>query len=146
LRDDPRLARDLATGLRARVAWRGGHPDQALRMLEGMPITAFIGPPSGWRTRTHERELRAELLRAVGRDAEALRWYEVLYDPDMFGLPYLAPSYLRRAEIEEKLGRTDQAMLHYRRVLDLWSECDPELRSIVGEARERLARLTSVRS
>jgi tetratricopeptide (TPR) repeat protein len=86
-----------------------------------------------------------EVLVALGRDEEALGWYQGLAEHDFFSLPYLAPSHLRRAEICEKLGRNDQAIFHYRRFLELWKDCDPELRPTLERARQRLDRLTAGR-
>jgi hypothetical protein len=54
---------------------------------------------------------------------------------------YLAPAHLREGEIYEKLGRPAQAADHYARFIELWKDCDPELRPTMEEARRRLARL-----
>jgi thiaminase len=60
--------------------------------------------------------------------------------------PYLAVSYLRRAEIHDRLGENAQAAEHYTEFIDLWSDCDPELRPMVEEARRALERLAESRS
>ena len=55
---------------------------------------------------------------------------------------YLGPSYLRRAEIYEHLGETENAIKYYTHFLDLWQDADPELQSAwVEPARQRLERL-----
>jgi tetratricopeptide (TPR) repeat protein len=92
-------------------------------------------------TKADERWLRAELLRAVGRDAEALRWYSSFPDPSGYDLIYLAPSHLRRAEILEVMGQREEAVRHYARFLELWKGADPEFRSLTGRARQRLQAL-----
>lgn len=83
---------------------------------------------------------RAELLANVGRYEETLNWYNttVYFPPDWI---LLAPTYLRRAEIYEKLGQSEEAHEHYRRFIVLWKDCDPELRPIVEQAQRNLTRL-----
>jgi DNA-binding SARP family transcriptional activator/TolB-like protein len=129
---------------RARAAVAAGQPDAALR---------FLGPvePPARRTfeslvdhaRPYERWLRAELLLEAGRASEALRWYATFPDPLARDLAYLAPSHFRRAEILDAAGDPDQAAVHYRHFIDLWTHADPELQPEVSRARERLGRLTS---
>jgi hypothetical protein len=92
-----------------------------------------------------ERFLRAELLRAAGRDAEALRWYETFPDPGGYDLHYLAPAHLGRARIHERRGERALAAAQYRRVAELWAECDPELRPVVDDARRAGAALGATR-
>ena len=82
------------------------------------------------------RFLRAELLHAAGRHAEALGWYESL--EGRWGDPYLGISYLRRGEVYEELGDPARAVEFYNRFLKLWSDCDPELQPLVEEGRLRL--------
>ncbi len=84
------------------------------------------------------RYLRAELLYQEGRLEEALRWYASLAEVSEF---LLGPSYLRRAEIYEQLGETENAITYYTRFLDLWQDADPELQPQVEQARQRLDRL-----
>ena len=85
--------------------------------------------------------MRAEVLRAMGQNPDALRWYETASKHSSFDVVYLAPSYLRRAEIYEQLGEKKKAIEHYRRFLELWKECDPELRPTFEKAQISLARL-----
>jgi hypothetical protein len=85
-----------------------------------------------------ERYLRAELLRALGRDDEALRVYASFPDPQGYDLHYLALSHLGRARIHDARGDAARAATHYRRFIALWAEADPELQPLVLEARARL--------
>jgi tetratricopeptide (TPR) repeat protein len=56
-------------------------------------------------------------------------------------LVYLAPSHLRQAEIYDRRGDRDEAVKHYRRLVELWRNADPELQPVVDGARKRLAEL-----
>lgn len=86
------------------------------------------------------RYLRAELLNALGRYEEALPWYgNILLS--IYDHTYLAPSYLRQGEIYEKLGNQEEAIEHYTRFVELWKDCDPELRPLVDDAKARIERL-----
>ena len=86
----------------------------------------------------HEYEsfIRAELLHTLGRDAEALQAYRSIAD-ELFHSG--APAHLRLAEIYERRGERQKAREHYARFLELWRDCDPELRPLVEEARRRMA-------
>jgi tetratricopeptide (TPR) repeat protein len=88
-----------------------------------------------------ERYLRADLLRELGRDEEALAWYASLGELSPFELPFLAPSHLHRAEIYERLGRRTEAADHYARFIALWKDADPEFQPQVAAAEARLKEL-----
>jgi tetratricopeptide (TPR) repeat protein len=142
----PSLPADLARGVRARVAWERGQPGGALvelrqttperAGLDLVGIVPFFEQP-------HERYLRAEALHALGRDQEALGWYASFEEHSPYGRIFLAPAAMRQGEIYEVLGRPAEAATHYARFLDLWKECDPELRPLLDTVRQRLDRLRS---
>jgi DNA-binding SARP family transcriptional activator/tetratricopeptide (TPR) repeat protein len=141
---DP-FVRDLDRGLRARIAWLDGRPEEGLRLLEGLEL----GPsPLGtinvipFVARGNERFLRGELLIALSREAEALAWFESLGELSVPESPFRAPAHLRQAEIHERLGDPAEAARHYGRLVDLWRDGDPEFQPLVDTARERLAVLT----
>jgi len=48
---------------------------------------------------------------------------------------------LGHAEVLEKLGRPEEAIQAYERVLELWKDADPALQPMVEEARQRRNRL-----
>ena len=75
------------------------------------------------------------------RNDDALRWYATMNNITNHDSPYLAVSHLRRAEAHERLGEPEKAAEHYREFIDLWRDCDPELRPMVDEARRALERL-----
>jgi hypothetical protein len=68
-----------------------------------------------------------------------LQWYD-LY-PHSTDAIYLPLAHLRIAQISERLGRNEDAARHYRRFIDFWKDCDPELRPLVTEARSAVARV-----
>ena len=132
-------ARGAALTLRAQVAHAAGERERALALLDAAPVQATLH--SVLPSRAYERFLRAELLHELGRDDEALRWYATQgqsFVPDMI---YLAPAELRQAEIREHHGDLVGARAHYRRFIELWGACDPELEPLVTKARERLRSL-----
>lgn len=144
--DLERLAHDLALGVRARLAAVRGEPEAALAYLERARMESRCSAlvmQSPFYMYTAERWLRAELLRQLERDDEALRWYESLAQSALYELIYLAPAHLNRARIYDRQGNRPQAALHYRQVLTLWNECDAELRPALDEAGARLQRMGS---
>jgi hypothetical protein len=61
----------------------------------------------------------------------------------VFEFVYLPLSHLRRAEICNRLGDSKGAAASYKAFIDLWSDCDPELRPVVDLATQRLAGLAT---
>jgi tetratricopeptide (TPR) repeat protein len=125
------LARLLAATLRADALRAADRPADALAVLERAPDEVptelagalGVGPYSAW--------LRAEVLRALGRDEEALAWYASRTDLFVGELIYLAPASLRAGEIHERRGEYARAVSSYRRFLGLWAGADVELRPLV---------------
>lgn len=135
--------RDLARSVRAEVDRLRGDPGAALEHLEaiearGDPVTVSRPPFSLAR----ERFVRAEMLAEAGRLEEALGWYRTLSGVVIGEVPYVAPAYLGRAEVLERMGREEEAAAAYRRFLELWGNADDALRPMLREARERLEALT----
>ncbi len=58
-----------------------------------------------------------------------------------YDLPFAAPGHLERARILERLGRGAEAAAEYRRFVELWQDCDPDLKPAVDSARAALGRL-----
>ena len=137
------VAHAFAGSLRAQVAQLEGKSEDALAILEQTRLEIAWEAPfrSAFFSRAYERYLRAELLRAVGRDQDALPWYTSLEESMLYDRVYLAPSHMRRAEIYEKLGDREKAAFHYSRFVELWKDCDEELRPQVGEVERRLRSL-----
>jgi DNA-binding SARP family transcriptional activator/TolB-like protein len=140
---DSGLAGDYAHSVRAEIALQAGALRAALAQTEQIHFT--ISAPvmrSTLYAGAHERFLHAELLHAVGRDEEALRWYASFPGPTGYDITYLAPAYLRQGEITERLGRRAEALAFYRRAAALWRDCDPGLRPLLAEAQRAVDRLS----
>lgn len=140
---DPRRAepaRDLARGVRAEIARSQGDFKRALAAIEGFPFD--VSAP-GARAAAHwgvrERFLRAELLLALGREEEALPWYDSFQGG--YDLPFIAAAHFRQGEIEERLGHRERADFHYGRFLSMWRNCDPEFQPLIERARAGRARV-----
>jgi DNA-binding SARP family transcriptional activator/TolB-like protein len=131
-------AHDLARGLRAELGRTRGDLKQALTELEGFQFDVSV---PGVRAVAHwgirERFLRAELLVALGRDEEALPWYDSFQGA--YDLPFIAAAHFREGEIEERLGDRERADFHYARFLSMWRACDPEFQPLLAQARAGLS-------
>ena len=85
------------------------------------------------------RWAHAELLYQLGQYDEAERWFLA---NSRFGSDwYLAPRLLRLGQIEDRRGNKEKAIAYYEHFVELWQDCDPEMRPQVDEARARLAAL-----
>jgi DNA-binding SARP family transcriptional activator/tetratricopeptide (TPR) repeat protein len=136
--------------VRALAAQAQGRTDEALRLLEDVEDDMFglsiSTPATSYPAFTFQRFLRAELLRELGRDEEALAWYP--YDAAGMWLhgPLFVPlSHLRVAEIYDRLGDREKAARHYHLFTLLWRDADPELRPLVDQAERRLGALSGTR-
>ncbi|UCF21000.1 MAG: tetratricopeptide repeat protein [Gemmatimonadota bacterium] len=143
----PSLSEDLALGVLAYAASLRGENAAALDLLQRLQMQSFYQNSfvSPFYSGALQRYLRAMLLEDAGRLEDALRWYGSFEQISMYDFVFLAPSHLRRAEIYERRGELDEARRHYSRFVELWSECDPELRPLVAQAQQRLAALASDR-
>jgi tetratricopeptide (TPR) repeat protein len=137
------LASDLVRSVKGQAAFAHGEETEALRLLDpplgDVPYLQMIASP--FFSRPQDRFALAELLESEGRPDEALRWYGSFARFSIYDAMFEAPASLRAARLCEKLGRTDDAIVHYERFLELWSDPDPELKPQVDEARAALARL-----
>ena len=122
-RTHPVQVTGLIAGARAELARSRGHYTEALAALERFPFVlqpmldlAHFG--------AHERMLRGDLLRALGRDQEALQWYDAT--PTGYDLAYMAQAHYWRAEINARLGNAGAARFHRLRFERLWRNADPE--------------------
>jgi tetratricopeptide (TPR) repeat protein/TolB-like protein len=135
------VSRDKAQAIRAFVLREQGRYPEALAALEAAPRTVNFFDESPYAREPQERFLRAELLAELGRHDEALRWLRTV--GGVYEVPLLAPAHLLAAQIHERLDAADSAAVHYKRFIDLWRDCDPELRPQVEAAERALERLTA---
>jgi tRNA A-37 threonylcarbamoyl transferase component Bud32/tetratricopeptide (TPR) repeat protein len=141
--DGPPLARELAQGLRARIALAEGRSDGALSDLDALRIEGwyeltFVSP---FYSGALERFTRAELLRDQARGEEALGWYRGLGQNTTQELVFLGPAMVAEARMQRALGRPREAARLYDAFLALWQECDPDLRPILDQAMAERAAL-----
>lgn len=137
------LSATLAPGFRAALAAAHGEADEALQLLEAAPFRGhyeevYSSPVIGMAA---ERYLMGELLDATGRSREALGWFASLGDLQRYEIAYVPPAHLRRAQIHERLSEPEEAAEHYARFIELWQDCDSELRLLVEDAERRLEAL-----
>ena len=140
LRPDRASAEDNgARIIRAWVEFEAGRYDEALSVL-GEPRMESLLPTAASYPVLLERLLRAELLRALDRPADALDWYASFPDGSGYDYPFTAIAWLRRAEILDRLGRRDEAAHYYGRFAAMWKDADTEYTQLVEHARARAAR------
>jgi tetratricopeptide (TPR) repeat protein len=129
------VAWSFSRSLRARLALERRSPLQALAALEDAHWERTGGRSVA---EASDRFLRAELLRQVGREDEAIGWYRSIAERSSYELVYLAPAQLRLAQIYDERGDLEQARGYYRRFRELWRDPEPELRAMTAEADRRL--------
>lgn len=136
------MSRDKAQAIRAFVLKKQGHYEEALKTLEEAPRTVgYYAGVTALTREPQERYLRAELLAELGRYDEALRWLSTI--GNFFSeISLRAPAHLLSAQIYERLGDVENAAIQYKRFIDLWKDCDPELRPWVETARRALEALS----
>ena len=134
------LAVSLAASLRARAALADGRKAAALAALDGArwERAAMLSI-----TEVSDRYLRAALLQELGREEDAIGWYKSIAERALYETVYLAPAQYQLARIYERRGERAEAASRYRRFVELWKDCDPELRPRVVEATQRLAALAA---
>jgi hypothetical protein len=115
----------------------------ALALAQGDTADAIVRLEQVTTSRIHTNLtvlVRARLLKAVGREAEAL---EVLRSRFLNDWPLASRVMwvLERARLAEQLGQTESALRDYRFVTRVWAHADPELQSLVSEAEAAVVRL-----
>ncbi len=145
IESNPGLARDLELGVRAEVASLEGDYKKVVTLLAERHSRYSYEMPmvSPLFSQSRERFLKAEALFHLDRLEEALGWYESLSELSIFDLVYLAPAHLRQAEIYERLGRPQKALVQYRHFVERWWGSDPQLQPQVEEVRRRLGELSA---
>ena len=133
------IARALALSLRARIAAATGDSTQALGLLEQVQWARVARVAAA---EPLDRLLRADLLAATGRPAEALLWYSTLGTGTPAELPLIGYAALGMARTHERMGDRPAAARQYRRVADLWRTADAALQSAVADANRRSDTLT----
>lgn len=114
----------------------------AMRSLHGPTFNHAVG---SFYHQTHSRFLRAELLRTLGRDDEALGWLSTFASDVLavYELPFEFASYLRRGELHDDRGEIELAVTFYSHFLALWDEADARFQPLVERVEARLRELES---
>jgi tetratricopeptide (TPR) repeat protein/tRNA A-37 threonylcarbamoyl transferase component Bud32 len=137
------LIDDAARDIQAVVALSSDDAEAAINLLEGAALTA--SPTDHFRSflygRSLHRMLRADALARLGRHQEALGWYSTVPGPLLPDANHLAISHHQRAQILAQLGDSIQAIEHYAKFIDMWSEADSTQQPLVTAARERISQL-----
>jgi len=134
-------ALDLASGIRARVAFERGEGNEALALLEEVPRQSA----GVWRSYSiyfetlAERHLRGEILFSLGRYDEALIWFESTSAPS--SMLFNAVRFYYQARCHEAIGDHEVAKEDYRTFLNLWRDCDPDQHRLFDDAKQRLIAL-----
>lgn len=132
-------ASDVAA-VRAVLLILRGRPEEAVRLLEQARAAS--------RCRFCYADRMGWALRDAGRLADAAHeWEAVLSGSDVLldtGFQLAQQSWVSRRlpALYETLGDAAAALIHYRRIVELWSDADAELQPIVAHARARIAALT----
>lgn len=136
------FSQGFARLLRAELLAHAGRPADALASL-GLPgveedsnLTEITSYP-----KAHERYLRGELLRRLGRGEEAARWFGTFPDLQLSDLMYRPIAELRVGTLAEQRGAAGEAIEAYRRVLRHLRGAEPSFAPFAAEARAGLARL-----
>lgn len=88
---------NLGLSLAATMAWHQGDAAAALRSLEAMWIEVWfqLTVASPFFSQAYDRFLRGEVLRSLGREAEARRWWETIAQRSPYELIYREPALAR---------------------------------------------------
>jgi tetratricopeptide (TPR) repeat protein len=128
--------------IRSEIARSRGDAAKALEILgnpsvlPGKVLPAVLQYPSA-----HERFLRAELARSLGRTDEALRWYGTFPDPSGYDLMYLPAVHAGAGAAYEQRADMANARASYERAIALFVDADAEWASFTSGVRARLAAL-----
>ncbi len=132
------IAEGLALGVRGLVAADRGDHNGAISMLRrSIPLTS--GYDNLQEIVMAQLWVMAGSLAELGEEEEALRILEGFN----IWFAWDAPAAFARAQIYERRGEREKAIQSYSRVVELWRDCDPELRPTWEAAQRALQRLVS---
>ena len=141
---------EQARDIRARVALHSGDPEEAWRQLEQnvYEIEEVMDFQDATASMVHSRALTAAVLMRLNRDEDALGWLAGLSDGvlpvnPVFESAFLGFSFVRRAQIYDRSGDSENAVKFYSRFIDLWEQADESVSNHVDDARSRLEVLGS---
>jgi DNA-binding SARP family transcriptional activator len=130
------FTRTLSKSVLAHMAAGEKRWPDALRLLDESRWPAFATSSIA---EAADRYLRAKVLRALGREEEALGWLDALAERHIYEMPFLGPADVVAAEILEARGERDRSLERYQRVLELWREAGPTWKPEVRRLEQRRA-------
>ncbi len=129
--DDPRevwVWSRRVSQLRGYGLWKRGDPEAAVAVLEDPNLY------DGW--------VLGQIYQELGRFRDAERVYRNYKWPGDFPVSIRPLQERELGKVYEALGEYDKAREAYEYFVVYWRDADPELQSMVEEAREAIARLT----
>ena len=139
--EEPLDPRAVSGALEAYADGRRGDHSGAIRELESA-LPGIPGTCNGEGCYVHAA-LRYLLGRWLLEEGDAQRAERYLESTDRN--PFFTPALLYLGKTHEALGDVDAARLDYERFVRYWQDCDPELRPLLDEAKQALARLEGVK-
>ncbi len=141
--EQTRLARDLARDLEAQMAVQAGNPQKALASYQATHPNTWYGlaVTSPFYSRAIPRYHQAALLFSQKQYRQALALYRTFGEYSVYDLIYYAPAMFMMGEAYRELNQPDSAAICYRKFLNLWGDCDPELQPRLAETKARLEQL-----
>jgi DNA-binding SARP family transcriptional activator/tetratricopeptide (TPR) repeat protein len=129
--------RAFARSIRAHVAGEEGRPGDALAELDRADWQMV---ESVFEAEALDRFYRAELLTALGRDAEAANWYRTIAERASYELVYVAAAKWRLAQGYERAGEPARAREALLAATGLWRNADAPFHAVAADARRRAVR------
>lgn len=123
--DGTSVAKDLATGVRARALAAAGRSAEALAALEQQTLRVSEHDANLF-SRISEQRLRAALLESAGRYAEAERWEVTMFETPL-EIPLVPAVRLHLCELALRRGDFAAAAVHGAFAASAWSEPDAEM-------------------
>jgi tetratricopeptide (TPR) repeat protein len=139
--DHSRITERFTHGARGLIALAEGRLDEAIRAFRQYDEGSSCGTCAGaWLARAYDRAGQADSARALYE-----RFVEEPSDAIWYDAGHLAHGYLRLGQLYEERRDFEKAADYYRRLVDLWSDADPQFQARVREAEQALGRVTGQR-
>lgn len=134
------LRPDEPTFALALIAFSGGNPEEAFRLLEQDRDDQNC-PDCNW-------ELQAMMYERMDSLAAAAAAFErsLSFDRGFDIIEQEAPVRLHLAALYQDLGEPDRAIENYSRAIDLWTNADPDLQVYVRRAQSEFDRLLDMQA
>jgi DNA-binding SARP family transcriptional activator/tetratricopeptide (TPR) repeat protein len=129
--------RAFARSIRSHVAGEEGRPGDALAELDRADWQMV---ESLFEAEGLDRFYRAELLTALGRDAEAANWYRTIAERATYEVVYVAASRWRLGQGYERAGDRARAKDAFRGATALWRNVDAPFQAAAAVARHQAGR------